>query len=205
MQLLELARRDARFDNLEHTAASDSGRDAEVDAGNSERAFEVGRDGKHDPLVEHDRLTELPGIGVALARQIEELFRTEQSELLASLREGLPSGVLELSQVDGVGLHALRTLHEDLGIASIEPTLPVAKSGLQVGDEFVQVGPVKARQRADIQRFVAALRPGTKIKVVVNRNAERKEFTVVLGEANEEVKATFRRLANPNAGDDDEP
>ncbi len=94
---------------------------------------------------------------------------------------------------------------EGLGIASIEPTLPVARSGLRVGDEFVQVGSVQARQRADIQRLVAGLRPGTRIKVIVNRNAERKEFTVTLGEANDEVKATFRRLANPNAGDDDIP
>lgn len=93
---------------------------------------------------------------------------------------------------------------DEMSIASIEPTLPVAKSGLQVGDVFVQVGPVKARHRTDIQRFIAGMRPGTRIKVVVNRNAERKEFTVTLGEANDEVKATFRRLANPD-GDGDEP
>lgn len=93
----------------------------------------------------------------------------------------------------------------ELAISSIEPTLPVAKSGLQPGDVFVQVGTVAARQRSDVQRFVFGLRPGTKIKVVVQRDSERKEFTVVLGEANDEIKASARRLANPNSGDDDDP
>lgn len=80
-------------------------------------------------LVGEGRLLELPGIGVALARQIEELFRTGKSELLESLRGGLPSGVLELSQVGGIGLHALRTLHEELGIATIEDLRKAAEQG----------------------------------------------------------------------------
>ncbi len=133
------------------------------------------------------------------------MFRSLLTVLL--LATALPAGAPpKAAPADPFELGRMGITFSDdgLGIASIEPTLPVAKSGLQVGDEFVQVGPVKARQRADIQRFVAGLRPGTKIKVVVNRNAERKEFTVVLGEANDEVKATFRRLANPGI-DEDEP
>lgn len=80
-------------------------------------------------LVDSGRLLELPGIGVALAKQIEELHRTGKSDLLESLRAGLPSGVLELSQVGGIGLHALRTLKDELGIATIDDLRKAAEEG----------------------------------------------------------------------------
>lgn len=95
-------------------------------------------------------------------------------------------------------------IDDELTINSIEPTLPIAKSGLQVGDVIVKVGSVKARQTADVQRFVFGLRPGTKVKVLIRRNGEEKQFTVTLGEANDEIRASARRLANPNR-EDDEP
>ncbi len=80
-------------------------------------------------LVEQGRLTDLPGIGTALARQIEELHRTGRSELLESLRRGLPTGVLELAQIGGIGLHALRVLHEELGIATVADLRRAAEEG----------------------------------------------------------------------------
>ena len=80
-------------------------------------------------LIAENALIELPGIGVALAKQIEELHRTGESELLESLRSGLPSGVLEMSQVAGIGLHALQTLHEELGISTIDDLRKAAEEG----------------------------------------------------------------------------
>lgn len=92
------------------------------------RALEASRE-PVSTLVEEGRLMDLPGIGVALARQIEELHRTGRSELLESLRKGLPSGVLELAQVGGIGLHALRVLHEELGVATIDDLRKAAEEG----------------------------------------------------------------------------
>lgn len=80
-------------------------------------------------LVDEKRLEDLPGIGHALARQIEELHRTGKSELLESLQAGLPSGVLELSQVSGIGLHALKLLHDELGIATVADLKKAAEEG----------------------------------------------------------------------------
>lgn len=92
------------------------------------RALEASRE-PVTALVEEKRLTDLPGIGHALARQIEELHRTGKSELLESLRKGLPSGVVELSQVGGIGLHALRSLHEELGISTVADLRKAAEEG----------------------------------------------------------------------------
>lgn len=80
-------------------------------------------------LIEEKRLTDLPGIGHALARQIEALHRTGRSELLESLQKGLPSGVIELSQVGGIGLHALRALHDELGISTVADLRRAAEEG----------------------------------------------------------------------------
>lgn len=82
-----------------------------------------------DELVASRRLTDLPGIGVALATQIEEIHRTGASELLTSLRAGLPSGVLELAQLPGIGLHALETLHTELGVGSLADLRAAAEAG----------------------------------------------------------------------------
>ncbi len=92
------------------------------------RALEATRE-PIEKLIDEKRLTDLPGIGIALAKQIEELHKTGTSELLTTLRQGLPSGVLELSQVGGIGLHALRVLSEELGISSIDDLRAAAEAG----------------------------------------------------------------------------
>jgi DNA polymerase (family 10) len=80
-------------------------------------------------LIESGDLMNLPGVGFALAKQVAELFETGHSDLLESLREGLPAGALELSQVSGIGLHALRTLGDDLGVRTVEDLRRAACEG----------------------------------------------------------------------------
>ena len=92
------------------------------------RALEATRE-PIEKLIAEERLTDLPGIGIALAKQIEELHETGTSELLVTLRHGLPSGVLELSQVGGIGLHALKVLSEELGISSVDDLRVAAEAG----------------------------------------------------------------------------
>ena len=53
--------------------------------------------------VEERRLTEIRGIGEALAAVIDELWRTGKSTLHDELRAELPSGALELAQLPSVG------------------------------------------------------------------------------------------------------
>jgi DNA polymerase (family 10) len=71
------------------------------------------------PLVAEGRLTELPGIGAALAGTIRELHLTGKSEPLDRLRAALPPGVIELSQVPGLSVPRIAKLHQALGIATI--------------------------------------------------------------------------------------
>jgi DNA polymerase (family 10) len=66
-------------------------------------------------LVEEGRLTELPGVGEAIADIITKLHRTGRHPSLEKLRKEVPSGVLEMLTVPGLRPEKVR----DLGISSL--------------------------------------------------------------------------------------
>ena len=66
--------------------------------------------------AEAGRLTEVPGIGEALAKKIGELHRTGRLELLDRLRAKHPPGILELLQVPELGPRKIAALHAALGV-----------------------------------------------------------------------------------------
>lgn len=53
-------------------------------------------------LIEEDRLTEIPGVGDAIADIIIKLHRTGTRPSLEKLRQEVPAGVLELLSVPGL-------------------------------------------------------------------------------------------------------
>lgn len=73
-----------------------------------------------ETVIEEGRLGEIPGIGKALTEKIETLFTTGQLEFLDKLKASVPSGLLELLEVPGLGGKKINTLYEKLGIDSIE-------------------------------------------------------------------------------------
>jgi DNA polymerase (family 10) len=78
-------------------------------------------------LVREGRLTSVPGIGSALASTIGELFQTGRSPQLDRLRERLPPGVVELSQV--LSTSKVGALHRALGISSLADLEAAARAG----------------------------------------------------------------------------
>lgn len=76
-------------------------------------------DGDLTTLVEQGRLRELPGIGQALARQIEELWNTGSSIYLDQLRADTPPGTAELIRVPGLTPRRILALTAGLGIGSV--------------------------------------------------------------------------------------
>src|ERR1043165_8106946 len=80
-------------------------------------------------LIKQNRLTFVKGIGYAIAKQIEELYRTGGSSLLTELRSKFPPGIVELSQVRGLNLKKVEALHQTLGISTIEDLKAAAEAG----------------------------------------------------------------------------
>ena len=70
-------------------------------------------------LVDEQRLTGVENIGEALAAKIAELYLTGRCAYLERLRDELPPGIIELSQVPHLGVKKIQALREALGIASV--------------------------------------------------------------------------------------
>jgi regulator of sigma E protease len=68
-----------------------------------------------------------------------------------------------------------------LRLGTVQPETPADKAGLQIGDELISVGKLKAKDWLEITEFVCRSRPGTLIQVKVRRNGEEKAIWVRLG------------------------
>lgn len=78
-------------------------------------------------LVAEDRLTEIPGVGDAIAHIITKLSKSGTHPSLEKLWMEIPEGVLELLAVPGLRPEKVLRLYKDLGIASLAELEAAAK------------------------------------------------------------------------------
>jgi DNA polymerase (family 10) len=78
-------------------------------------------------LIAEERLTEIPGVGNAIAEIITKLHRTGTHPSLEKLRKEIPAGVLELLSVPGLRPDKVLRLYKDLGITSLAELEVAAK------------------------------------------------------------------------------
>jgi DNA polymerase (family 10) len=81
-------------------------------------------------LVAEQRLTEIPGVGDAIADIITKLSQSGTHPSLEKLRKEVPAGVLELLAVPGLRPEKVLRLYKDLGIASLPELEAAAKNDL---------------------------------------------------------------------------
>jgi DNA polymerase (family 10) len=84
-------------------------------------------------LVAEERLTDIPGIGEALAGKIASLHLTGRSETLDKLRARHPPGILELLQVPDLGPKKIAALHAALGVATLADLEAACRAGRVAG------------------------------------------------------------------------
>lgn len=78
-------------------------------------------------LIEEDRLTEIPGVGDAIADIIIKLHRTGTHPSLEKLRREVPAGVLELLSVPGLRPEKVLRLYKDLSVTFLAELEEAAK------------------------------------------------------------------------------
>ena len=78
-------------------------------------------------LIAEDRLTEIPGVGEAIAGIITRLHKTGTHPSLENLRKEIPAGVLEMLSVPGLRPEKALRLFKDLGITSLAELEAAAK------------------------------------------------------------------------------
>ncbi len=93
------------------------------------RAAENIRSTNHDvsELAANNRLTEISGVGKGMARRIIEFIETGKMVYYEKLKEEIPSGLLEVMKVQGVGPRKVKTLYLNLNIKSIDDLSKAAK------------------------------------------------------------------------------
>ncbi|MGY4600589.1 DNA polymerase (family 10) [Bradyrhizobium sp. GM22.5] len=79
-------------------------------------------------LIAEDRLTEIPGVGEAIADMITKLHKSGTHPHLEKLRKEFPEGVLEMLSVPGLRPEKVLRLYKDLGITSLAELEAAAKN-----------------------------------------------------------------------------
>jgi DNA polymerase (family 10) len=71
-------------------------------------------------IAERGKLEEIPGVGSNLAGKIREILATGKLAHLEKLKQEIPKGVLELSEIGGIGPKKALVLTKELGITNSE-------------------------------------------------------------------------------------
>jgi len=152
-------------------------------------------------LVEEGRLTELPGVGKSIAGRIAELARTGSDPYLEELRGKYPPTLLELLQVQGVGMKTAQQLFERLGIASLADLERALDEGVLAG--FPRLG---AKSIDNIRRGVLSYKGRTKrtpLGVALPIAREVIAYLRELTDAQDLTTAGSVRRQEPTVGDVD--
>lgn len=104
-------------------------------------------------------LTNLPGIGKDLALKIKEIFHTGRSQLLEELEALTPSGLVELSNIPGLGPKKIKALHDHLGIRDLNDLEKAARE-----EKIVEVEGFAEKTQKHILDHLALLKQGPEQK-----------------------------------------
>lgn len=75
------------------------------------------------------RLEDIPGVGKRIAEKIDELLGTGRIAELEALRTETPVDAIALTAIEGVGPKTVHTLHESLGVRTLDDLERVAREG----------------------------------------------------------------------------
>jgi DNA polymerase (family 10) len=80
-------------------------------------------------LVAQERLTEIPGVGGAIAEIVTKLHLTGDHPSLRSMRKEIPSGVLEMLSIPGLRADKVLKIYKELGLSSLDELEKAAREG----------------------------------------------------------------------------
>ena len=80
-------------------------------------------------MIEKGELSQIDGVGKAIAAKIEAWVKLGDFSALEKIREKVPSGLAELVKVPGLGLKRLRLLSDKLGIDTLDDLLDACRKG----------------------------------------------------------------------------
>src|ERR1700737_3429302 len=106
-----------------------------------------------EDLIHEGRLKDGPGIGEAIEEKISEYVLTGQLEFLNKLETEIPSALLELTRVPGLGPRTAKDIYDALGILSLDALEEAAQS-----HRLLQVRGIKAKTEENILKGIGTLK-----------------------------------------------
>ncbi len=73
-----------------------------------------------ETVVHENRLQDIPGIGDALGKKIQEFVSTGKLDYFERLKKEIPEGILQLLEIPTLGPKKVAALYKELGITAIE-------------------------------------------------------------------------------------
>ena len=78
---------------------------------------------------EAGKLRQIPGVGPAIAKKLDELLRTGQLEYFEKLKQEVPPSVTTLLQIPGIGPKTASLLWKEMGLVTVEAVKKAAQEG----------------------------------------------------------------------------
>ncbi|MGY8656958.1 MAG: helix-hairpin-helix domain-containing protein, partial [Verrucomicrobiia bacterium] len=82
-----------------------------------------------EKIVEEERLGEIKGIGKALQEKVTALVTTGELEYYDTLKASVPEGLVQMTEIPGLGPKKVVAIHKNLGIESLEALEAACKAG----------------------------------------------------------------------------
>ena len=86
-----------------------------------------------EKIIDEKRLGEIPGIGEALQKKIHELATTGRLAYYEELKASIPSGLVAMLEIPGLGPKKIKALRAELGLESIEQLEAACRAGKVAG------------------------------------------------------------------------
>ena len=133
-----------------------------------------------EKLVEDEKLQEVKGIGEGIAKEINEIFENGFSPALEELKTELPSGVLEMIKIPGLGPKRAHKLFYELEISDISDL----KKALQEG----KVKEIKGFGKKTEEKLLKALNEYKEYKDLFLIDEAEKKGKKIINELNKNQK-----------------
>lgn len=82
-----------------------------------------------ETYLRNDNLTDIKGIGNSIAEDIKSYAETGKIEVLESLRERIPAGVIQWLDISGLGPKNIAKIHKELGISELDELKAACRDG----------------------------------------------------------------------------
>ena len=112
-------------------------------------------------LWDEGKLTEVSGIGPAIASHLDELFATGKSKHFDQVLSSLPPAVFALMKIPGVGAKTAYKLSTELGIKNAKTALSALKAAIAKGKVASLEGFGKVREE-NIRKSIGQVKKGEK-------------------------------------------